>query len=96
MTFTNPEIIQIRDGLRLLEKKESDAAQVISEAKRQVAIGWWNTVKPNIPQTRNQALTAYHTIQDMIKTETDADRLSLLRQKLFDANEKFKERKKNG
>ena len=96
MTFTKIEIKEIRDKLRVLEQKEADDVKVISDAKRKIASDWWNTIKPTIPATREEALTAYRLIEELLKTETDAGRSSILRQKLNLANEKFKEMKRIG
>ena len=96
MNITNTEIEEMRYKLKLLEKKEADAGQAVSDTKRKVSSDWWNGIKPETPLTRDEALKAYRTIEGMIKTEKNPDRLSLLRQKLIQANEKFKERKRNG
>ena len=96
MTFTNLEIKEIRDGLRLLEKSDVIAAQAVQKIEIDKVKAWWNTIKPAVPQTRDEALEVYRWIEETITTETNPDRLSLLRQKLQLANEKFKERKRNG
>ena len=104
MTFTINEIKEIRDGLRQLEKKENDDARKINDDKRAVLEAWWNTIKPSgwtedkeaIGSNRDEVLTAYRFIEGLLNTETDTYRLSFLRQKLQLANEKFKERKRNG
>lgn len=99
MTFNNltkEDAIRIRDILKQLEEFESNEQRVINEARRVVVEAWWDTVKPDVPQTRDEALEAYRFIEEKLKTETDGDRLALLRQKLQLANEKFMERKKNG
>ena len=93
---TEQEARDMRDALKLLEQKEAQQQQLINQAKIQVAIDWWNTVKPSIPLTRDEALTAYRFIEELLNSETDEFRLQLLRNKLQLANEKFKERKRNG
>ena len=111
MTLTNADKIEIRDMMKnwiinnidkimatIQAKNNADAAaaKVIQDAKIQVAIDWWNTVKPAMPQTRDEALTAYRLIEGLLNTETDSFRLVVLRNRLQLANEKFKEIKRNG
>ena len=94
--ITRQEAKEMRDALNELDDFETQQAQDAAGARRTIAESWWNTVKPSVPQTREEALTAYRFIEGLLQTETDRDRISLLRQKLQLANEKFKERKKNG
>ena len=96
MTFTINEIKEIRDKLKALEQKENDAVQALQQIEKNKVELWWDGIKPDTPLTRDEALTAYRFIEGMIKSETDKNKLSLLRQKLIQANEKFKERKRNG
>ena len=99
MTFddiTLADAVRIRDVLKQLADKENIDAQKVQDDRRAVVISWWDTVKPSIPTTRDEALTAYRFIESLLSTETDRDRINLLRQKLNLANEKFKERKRNG
>ncbi len=111
MTLTNADKIEIRDlmktwilnnadkimvTIKAKESADTAAAKAINDAQIQVAVDWWNTVKPVVPQTRDEALTAYRFIEGLLNTETDRFRLGLLREKLQLANEKFKERKRNG
>lgn len=95
MTFTNIEIKEIKDKLKQLENKEQADTKVIDDARRKVASDWWDTKKQPVPTTRDEALTYYRYIEGLIKTETDRDKLSVLRQNLKLANEKFKEIKRN-
>jgi len=99
MTFDNitrPDAIRIREALAELDAFEAQQAKNASDARRAVAQGWWNPIKPSVPNTRADALAAYKFIEGLLGTESDPDRLSLLRLELKLANEKFKERKKNG
>jgi len=110
MAFTNSEIKEIRDKLILLEERDQKDLEDIRIANLAVAEAWWDTIKPRVPQTRNEALTAYRFIQSEIETqrtnfedETEpvqkeifGFRLRVLNQKLKLANEKFIERKRNG
>jgi len=85
----------MRDALRQLQEVEQAQAKVIDDAKIQTALTWWNTIKPTIPATRQEALDVYDFIKGLIETETDRFRLAVLRKKLDEANEKFKEIKRN-
>ena len=110
MTLTNADKIEIRNLMKtwilnnadkimatIQTKNEADAvaAKTINDANIQIAVDWWNTVKPAIPLTRDEALTAYRFIDGLLDTETDSFRLELLGKKLLETNEKFKERKRN-
>ena len=99
MTFaslTRSDAVRIRDAIRQLEQFERQQAKAENDAKIAVAQAWWDSIKPAVPQTRDEALIAYRFIEGLLQTETDRFRLILLRQKLEQANEKFKERKRNG
>jgi len=99
MTFNNltqADAIRIRDILKQLDESESTQANDIYKANKQVAMDWWNTIKPTKPTTREEALSAYQLIEGLIQTETDDWRIRVLKEKLIEANEKFKERKRNG
>lgn len=99
MTFINltrADAERIRDATKLLEQNETAEAKAIQDGKIQVAVDWWNTVKPAIPSTRDEALIAYNVIKELLKTETAHYRLAVLRIKLNEANDKFKEMKKLG
>lgn len=93
---TRQEAIDMRLALEELAQFEQQQAQTQFDVDLQVALDWWDTVKPAIPTTRQEALDAYRFIEDLLKTETDRFRLIVLRKKLEEANEKFKERKRNG
>jgi len=98
MTFnslTREDAIRIRDILKQLEDSDQVEARVVSDAKIAVAVTWWDTVKPTVPQSRDEALVAYNLIKGLLQTETDPDRLTLLRKKLELANQKYREIKRN-
>ena len=67
-------------------------------ADKAIATTWWNGLGIDIQGalTRDEALANYRTIESLLQTETDRFRLLVLREKLAEANEKFKERKLNG
>jgi len=93
---TQQEARDMRDALKLLEESETrqrfDARQILIND----ALIWWNMNKPPMPTTRQAALDAFNFIKQLLETETDRFRLALLREKLDQANNKFKEIKRIG
>jgi len=99
MTFNNltpADAQRIFDALEELKQSKDDEAKTQREANQQIAQDWWDTIKPNTPTTRQEALDAFNFIKGKLKTEKDTWRLQLLGNKLVEANEKFKEIKRNG
>jgi len=99
MTFANltqADAIRIRDVLAQLADTEKTTKLAIEQGKIQTALDWWDTVKPDIPTTRDEAITVYNFILSLLDTETESYRLAVLRNKLIEANEKFKEIKAFG
>ena len=96
MVVTEAEAREIRDALLALEQKEQQEALTQFNADLAVAQTWWDTVKPAIPTTRDEAVTVFRQIEALLKTETDRFRLIILKQNLELANEKFKELKALG
>lgn len=96
MPFTEQDAKDMRDAMNLLQQKEQQQTQTQFDTNIQTALAWWDTVKPQIPTTRQEAKDAFDFIEQLIKTETDTFRLTVLRKKLEEANEKFKEIKKLG
>ena len=78
----------------------SDATAQRSQftADKAVAETWFATLGIDIQgaTTRDEALANYRAIESLLQTETDRFRVLVLREKLAEANEKFKERKANG
>jgi len=109
MAFTQAEVLEMRDKIRQLEANEATQAEADIAAKAAIAQAWWDTIKPAVPTTRDEALAVYRFIEletidqkRNFENETDRDqkeifqfRVRLLREKLEEANEKFKERKRN-
>lgn len=95
---TQQEAKDMRDAIRLLEQTESQQAQAQQQADLAIAQAWFNSLGINIQAatTRTQALDNFNQIESLLQTETDRFRLFILREKLAEANEKFKERKVNG
>jgi len=93
---TEQEAKDMREAIRLLEQTESQQVKVQRDINIQTALDWWDTIKPDIPTTRQEALTVHSFIKGLLETETDQYKLTILRKKLEEANEKFQEIKRNG
>jgi len=107
---TQQEARDMWAAIQQFQATDAAQAQADNNAKLAVAQAWWDGIKPAIPQTRDEALAAYQFINaelnsqtrdfqnetDPIQKEILQFRVRLLRQKLNEANEKFKERKRNG
>jgi len=110
MAFTQAEVLEMRNKTRQLEANEDAQLQADIEIKREVAQSWWDIIKPEVPTTRDEALAVYRFIEAEIviqKNNFDKEtvpiqkqifefRVELLNIKLREANEKYKERKRNG
>jgi len=94
LVVTKQDAIDMRDALNSLNDDEDRQVQVDYRAKIIIQNTWFDTVKPPIPTTRNQALDAYRQIQTLIRNETDRFRKQFLGRKLIEANEKYKEVKR--
>ena len=93
---TQQEAKEMRDAIKQLEESERQQTQTQNDAKIQIARDWYNTVEKPTPTTRQEALYIFNFIKSLIEIETDRDRLRLLKNKLDEANEKYKEIKRNG
>jgi len=95
---TRQEAKDMRDEIRLLEEFESQQLQNKLNADMAIALAWFNNLGINIQtaQTRDQALANFNQIETMLQSETNNLRLKVLRNKLKEADEKYKERKRNG
>ena len=88
---TESEAREIKSAIESFQLKDEQVVQATHQTNIQLAKDWWETVKPTIPTTRQEALDVYNFIKNLLKTETDRYRLQLLNKKLEQANEKFKE-----
>lgn len=86
----------MRDALKLLELTEVKAAQAQYKTDFGIAQAWYNTIKRQTPTTRQEALDDFNYIKSLLESETHPIRLDVLREKIIQANEKFKEIKRNG
>jgi len=109
MTLTAGDLTQIKDWLESNidqvrqfisdnELLEQQTVKTQFDADIQVALDWFNTLGISIQTatTRTEALDNFNQIETLLQTETDSFRLTVLRKKLQEANEKFMERKRNG
>jgi len=80
------------------QSKDGQTAKTQFDADKAIALTWFNSLGINIQGalTRDEALANFRTIESLLQTETERFRLIVLREKLDEANEKFKERKLNG
>lgn len=95
---TIQEVKDMRDAIRQLEQTEAQQIQAQQQIDIATARAWFNTLGINIQAatTRDEALTAFQSIEKLHQTETDRLRRQILGIKLLEANEKFKEIKRNG
>lgn len=95
---TEQEARDMWAAIQAFQQKDADAQKAVHENNIRTAQNWYNS-HPEInhnPTTRAEALEVFNKIEQMLRTETDRYRLTvLINQKEF-ANEKFKEIKKNG
>ncbi len=93
---TEQEAKDMRTALNLLAQNEAQAAQVQQQADLAIALSWFNTLGINIQTatTRTKAQENHDEIEQLLQNETDVFRLSVLRTKLAEANEKVKAVKK--
>jgi len=94
MAFTAIEVKEMRDKLLLLAKSEEQIEQDKRDVLIQNANDWWETIKPAVPTTRQEALDVYIFIKEKIVVEKNRYRSIVLRKKLALANEKFMELKR--
>ncbi len=107
---TQQEARDMWAAIQQFQAADEAQAQTDRAVKIAAAQAWWDTIKPARPTTRTQALAAYKFIEAEIVTQTtnfrnETDpiqkeifefRVRLLRKKLVEANEKYKEIKRNG
>ena len=104
MALTQGDLNQIKNWLKnnidvvrqfikdneLLERQQN---KVQRQADLDIALAWYNTLGIDIQGalTRDEALANYRQIESLLETETDNFRLFILRGKLDEANEKYKQ-----
>ena len=91
-------------AIRFLEQTKAAEALAQRQIQIQLAQDWWDdTIKPTLVWNNTQSLIDqranilidYNMIKGLLDTETDLFRLRLIRQKLEQANDKFKQIKAN-
>ena len=95
---TEAEAREMMAAIKLYQAKDDAAKAVINVAEQAAAQGWFNALPQinNNPATRAEALANYNTIEALLQIETDKNRLVVLRKELSNANEVYKQVKKNG
>lgn len=98
MVVTESQAREMKTAIEAFQATDAQAAQDQNQADLAIALAWFNTLGINIQAatTRTQALSNFNQIESLLQTETDGFRLAILRKKKIEANEKFKERKRNG
>jgi len=93
---TEQEARDMKIAIDSFQSSDEAARQAQQQADLTRAEQWFNTLGIDIQAatTRRQALKNYNDIEILISTETDRFRLSVLRTKLKEANEKYKEVKR--
>jgi len=95
---TQIEAKDMRDAIKQLEVFETQQAKAQQDILIRQAEDWFRTLGININSatTRNQALRNFQDIKILIESETERFKKAILRKKLEQANEKYKEVKRNG
>lgn len=96
MVVTSIQAKEMRDAIQLLGQAEAQQTKIEFDANMVIAQTWYNTIKKPVPTTRQGALNKFNHIKELLETETNQFRLTLLRTKLQESNEKYKEIKKLG
>lgn len=98
LVVTEPQAREMQTAIEDFQAKDSQVIEAQNQADLGIALAWFNTQGINIQAAvnRNQALDNFNQIKLLLQTETDPIRKGVLREKLQEANEKFKERKRNG
>jgi len=98
MVVTEPQAREMQAAIESFQAKDDQTTQAQHQVDIGIATAWFSTQKINIQAatTRTQALDNYNQIKSLLQIETDAYRLGVLRKKLDEANEKYKEIKRNG
>ncbi len=95
---TEQEARDMKSAIEAFQNKDTQSLKTQLVADKATALTWFNGLRIDIQGalTRDEALTNYRTIESLLKTETDRFRLFVLHGKLDEANEKYKELKRNG
>ena len=90
---TEQEARDMKTAIDAFQVKDRRDEQIQFDADKAVALTWFNGLGIDIQgaTTRTQALANFTQIESLLKTETDRFRLFILRGKLDEANEKYKQ-----
>jgi len=94
---TEQEARDMNTAILLFQAVDATADRAQFDADKAVAVTWFGTLGIDVvgATTRTQAIRNYNDIEIQIGTQTDKFRLLVLREKLYETNEKFKEIKRN-
>ena len=98
MVVTEPQAREIQAAIEAFLEKDAQIIEAQHQADSAIALAWFNTLGINIQvaTTRTQALDNFNQIKLLLQTETDSFRLAVLRKKLEEANERYREIKRIG
>ena len=96
MVVTEPQAREMQAAIESFQAKDTQTAQAQRQADLAIALAWFNTQGIQIPAatTRTQSLQNFNDIIVLQRTETDRFRLTILKEKLVEANNKYKAVKK--
>jgi len=96
MVVTESEAREMKTAMEDFQTRDNQLTQAQARADLSTATDWFNTlgIRIQAATTRTQALDNFYQIESLLKTETNRFRITILRQKLDEANEKYKQVKK--
>jgi len=96
MVVTEAQAREMQAAIDAFQAKDGQIRRDQNQTDLALALAWYNQQGIQIPNatTRTQALQNFNDIKALMQTETDSFRLGILRQKVQEANEKYKAVKK--
>ena len=96
MATTEIQAREIHTAIGNFQSKDQQVIQAQFDADKAVAVAWYDSLGIDIQgaTTRTQASDNYSQIDTLLQTETDRFRLLVLRQRLAEANERYREIKR--
>ena len=90
---TEQEARDMKTAIETFQVKDRQTEKTQFDADKATTLTWFNGLRIDIQgaTTRTQALANFTQIESLLKTETDRFRLFILREKLDEANEKYKQ-----
>ena len=98
MATTEIQAREIHTAIGDFQSKDAQVAQVQFDMDKAVAVSWFDSLGIDITEatTRVEVATIYFQIEALLESETDRFKITVMRAKLDEANEKYKEIKRNG